>query len=202
MPLRPGERQSAGRWQGWARPVSSRLSLPGQTGREGSAAAAGCAEVSGVSSPAPPPPPHICLAHGRPRPGEPNIPVSTQPPVRKARRFRAQGGGQGRVHTAGRAMALPHPEVPGGVSCPPLGDEAACPSPSQYEEKDKAFKEQLSQLATLLPTLQVRGAGGARLGTLTQRAPCPQRGAEQWPSHRFTSSSAPPSSAWPTRPSS
>lgn len=108
-----------------------------------------------------------------PRPGEPNIPVSTQPPVRKARRFRAQGGGQGRVHTAGRAMALPHPVVPGGVSCPPLGDEAACPAPSQYEEKDKAFKEQLSQLATLLPTLQVRGAGGARLGTLTQRAPVP-----------------------------
>lgn len=29
------------------------------------------------------------------------------------------------------------------------------PSPSQYEEKDKAFKEQLSHLATLLPTLQV-----------------------------------------------
>lgn len=34
-------------------------------------------------------------------------------------------------------------------------DEAAGPSPSQYEEKDKAFKEQLSHLATLLPTLQV-----------------------------------------------
>ena len=33
------------------------------------------------------------------------------------------------------------------------------PSPSQYEEKDKAFKEQLSHLATLLPTLQVRAAG-------------------------------------------
>lgn len=47
----------------------------------------------------------------------------------------------------------------------PLGDEAACPSPSQYEEKDKAFKEQLSHLATLLPTLQVRAAGGMGLGT-------------------------------------
>ncbi|XP_036855742.1 RING finger protein 207 isoform X4 [Manis javanica] len=43
----------------------------------------------------------------------------------------------------------------GGVSGPPLGDEAACLFPSQYEEKDKAFKEQLSHLATLLPTLQV-----------------------------------------------
>lgn len=52
-----------------------------------------------------------------------------------------------------------------GVGSPPLGDEAACPSPSQYEEKDKAFKEQLAHLATLLPTLQVRGARGAELGT-------------------------------------
>ncbi|XP_023391390.1 RING finger protein 207 [Pteropus vampyrus] len=75
--------------------------------------------------------------------------------VRKARRFRAQGGWQGRAHKAGGATALPHPEVPGAVSRPPLGNEAACPSPSQYEEKDKAFKEQLSQLAALLPTLQV-----------------------------------------------
>lgn len=45
------------------------------------------------------------------------------------------------------------------MSGPPLGDEAACLFPSQYEEKDKAFKEQLSHLATLLPTLQVGGAG-------------------------------------------
>uniref|UniRef100_A0A8D0H2X5 RING finger protein 207 n=1 Tax=Sphenodon punctatus TaxID=8508 RepID=A0A8D0H2X5_SPHPU len=30
-----------------------------------------------------------------------------------------------------------------------------CPSSSQYEEKEKAFKEQLSHLASLLPTLQV-----------------------------------------------
>lgn len=52
-----------------------------------------------------------------------------------------------------------------GVGGTPLGVEAACPSPSQYEEKDKAFKEQLSHLATLLPTLQVRGAGGTGLGT-------------------------------------
>ncbi|XP_036781294.2 RING finger protein 207 isoform X1 [Manis pentadactyla] len=43
----------------------------------------------------------------------------------------------------------------GGLGSPPLGDEAACLFPSQYEEKDKAFKEQLSHLATLLPTLQV-----------------------------------------------
>lgn len=57
----------------------------------------------------------------------------------------------------------PAPKV--GVGSPPLGDEAACSSPSQYEEKDKAFKEQLSHLATLLPTLQVRGAGGAGPGT-------------------------------------
>lgn len=52
-----------------------------------------------------------------------------------------------------------------GVGSPPLGDEAACPSPSQYEEKDKAFKEQLSHLATLLPTLQVRRAEGMGLDT-------------------------------------
>lgn len=71
-------------------------------------------------------------------------------------------------------MALPHPVVPGEASCPPLGDEAACPSPSQYEEKDKAFKEQLSQLATLLPTLQVGAAGGAGLGNPTQRVPGPR----------------------------
>lgn len=45
--LGPREWESAGRWQGWACAVSSRLSLPGQTGREESAAAAGCAEVSG-----------------------------------------------------------------------------------------------------------------------------------------------------------
>lgn len=50
-------------------------------------------------------------------------------------------------------------------------DEAAGPSPSQYEEKDKAFKEQLSHLATLLPTLQVRSAGGMGLGAPAQRAP-------------------------------
>lgn len=60
-----------------------------------------------------------------------------------------------------------------GVSSPPLRDEAARPSPSQYEEKDKAFKEQLSHLATLLPTLQVRGAGGSGLATPAQRPPCP-----------------------------
>ncbi|KAK2105806.1 hypothetical protein P7K49_015320 [Saguinus oedipus] len=36
-----------------------------------------------------------------------------------------------------------------------FGSMQASPSPSQYEEKDKAFKEQLSHLATLLPTLQV-----------------------------------------------
>ena len=51
------------------------------------------------------------------------------------------------------------------MGSPPLGDEAACPSPSQYEEKDKAFKEQLSHLATLLPTLQVRRAEGMGLDT-------------------------------------
>lgn len=62
---------------------------------------------------------------------------------------------------AGGRRALPGS---GGVSGPPLGDEAACLFPSQYEEKDKAFKEQLSHLATLLPTLQVGGAGGAGLG--------------------------------------
>ena len=40
-------------------------------------------------------------------------------------------------------------------------DHHAC----QYEEKDKAFKEQLSHLATLLPTLQVRRAEGMGLDT-------------------------------------
>lgn len=49
-------------------------------------------------------------------------------------------------------MEWPGPEAPRRAGQP---DEAAGPSPSQYEEKDKAFKEQLSHLATLLPTLQV-----------------------------------------------
>lgn len=60
-----------------------------------------------------------------------------------------------------------------GASSTPHREWAACPSPSQYEEKDKAFKEQLSHLATLLPTLQVRGAGGSGLGTPGQRPPSP-----------------------------
>lgn len=61
------------------------------------------------------------------------------------------------MYKAGGAMEWPGPEAPGRGGQP---DEAAGPPPSQYEEKDKAFKEQLSHLATLLPTLQVRGAGG------------------------------------------
>lgn len=82
----------------------------------------------------------------------------------------------------------------------PLGVEAACPSPSQYEEKDKAFKEQLSHLATLLPTLQVRGAGGTGLGTHPPTPTPPFT--EQCPSRRFTWSTVHPSSAWPIRLSS
>ncbi|EPY86051.1 hypothetical protein CB1_000331018 [Camelus ferus] len=64
-------------------------------------------------------------------------------------------------HSLGLGLGLPYPGeqdiqvTPVGVGSPHLGDEAACPSTSQYEEKDKAFKEQLSHLATLLPTLQV-----------------------------------------------
>lgn len=71
------------------------------------------------------------------------------------------------MHKAGGEMEPPssEPTPKVGVGSPPLGGEAARSSPSQYEEKDKAFKEQLSHLATLLPTLQVRGAGGAGPGT-------------------------------------
>lgn len=91
--------------------------------------------------------------------------------------FRAQGGWQRRVHRAGGA--------PGVVGSPPLRGQAAGPSPSQYEEKDKVFKEQLSHLATLLPTLQVRGAGPPG-----PEGPLPGPGTEQRPSpgspgHRF-----------------
>lgn len=79
----------------------------------------------------------------------------------------AQGAGSadrgGCTKVVGRWNLPPLRSPLGGDEQPPLGDEAACPSPSQYEEKDKAFKEQLSHLATLLPTLQVRGAGGAGL---------------------------------------
>lgn len=55
----------AGRPQGWACPVGSRLSLPGQTGGEESAAAAGCAEVSGVPAR---PPSLLSDSLARPRP--------------------------------------------------------------------------------------------------------------------------------------
>lgn len=52
-----------------------------------------------------------------------------------------------------------HVKMAGGMELPvpapgPL-ETRQPPSPSQYEEKNKAFKEQLSHLATLLPTLQV-----------------------------------------------
>lgn len=93
-----------------------------------------------------------------------------------------------------------HSKMAGGMEMPvpapgPL-ETRQPPSPSQYEEKDKAFKEQLSHLATLLPTLQVQGAWGAG-GSLL-----PGQALSSVSSPRSTWSSVPPSSAWPPRLSS
>lgn len=76
------------------------------------------------------------------------------------------------------------------------------PFPSQYDEKDKAFKEQLSHLAALLPTLQVR-EGGCRVRHWGIEGPFSLgQPPGIFPFGRFTWSSALPSSAWPTRLSS
>ncbi|KAI4536871.1 hypothetical protein MG293_013074 [Ovis ammon polii] len=62
---------------------------------------------------------------------------------------------QAMVEEVRRSAAEEEAAIQALFSSMQVRDEAACPSPSQYEEKDKAFKEQLSHLATLLPTLQV-----------------------------------------------
>lgn len=186
--LGPGERGVAGRWQGQACTISSRLSLPGHTGREESSAAAGCAEVSGAESPFVPFGLHITGLTAWDRIG-PTPPWGAKHP--DVSWGRGQGGSERRVDgregytelVGRRSGAVPRPL--GGVGSPPLGGKAAGPSPSQYEEKDKVFKEQLSHLATLLPTLQVRGAGPPG-----PEGPLPRPGTEQCPStgspgHRF-----------------
>lgn len=63
----------------------------------------------------------------------------------------------------------------GQASVPLRSNSLSCPSPSQYEEKDKAFKEQLAHLASLLPTLQVRVEGSVGLDT-PAHGPSPEHG--------------------------
>uniref|UniRef100_A0A8C2MD70 RING finger protein 207 n=1 Tax=Cricetulus griseus TaxID=10029 RepID=A0A8C2MD70_CRIGR len=57
-------------------------------------------------------------------------------------------------HSAAEEEAAIH-ALFGSMRLLPRDQSLACPLPSQYEEKDKAFKEQLAHLASLLPTLQV-----------------------------------------------